>query len=95
MARQKKCTFKLEADEYIVTAYARAASGPGWVNYPLWVVVASNATGKMREACLQPHEQTEEMRMLYAFSALATAKMTAAVERIASKPNDKLSDRHE
>lgn len=86
MKKKKKFHLKLKANEYIVTAYARPASGPGWANHPLWVVIANNATRNMREACLQPDEQTEEMRRLYAFSALAAAEMTAAVERIARKP---------
>ena len=70
--------------EFIVTAYAEPAAGPGWANSPLWIVIANKATGKWRQDCLQPDEQTAEMSALYAFSALAHGRMTGLVERIAA-----------
>lgn len=44
-----------------------------------------NTTDSLRTVawCIQPEDQTEEIRMLYAFSALAASAMTTAVERIA------------
>jgi hypothetical protein len=78
---------KLDEHEYIVTAYAKPASGPGWANKPLWVVIGNKETGKFREDCIQPMEQTAGMVELYDFSALAHERMTNLVERIASKPN--------
>ncbi len=78
---------RLLCTEYIETAYAQYANGPGWANAPLWIVITDRATGKTRKACLQPEEQTEEMRTLYSFSALAHASMTGAVKRVSVKPN--------
>lgn len=78
---------RLLRTEYIETAYAQHAAGPGWANAPLWIVITDGATGKTRKACLQPEEQTPEMRTLYSFSALAHASMLSAVERVSVKPN--------
>ena len=66
-------------DDTIVTAYAEPANGPGWANTPLWVIVR-DAAGKLRQECIQPGEQTEDMLTLYAFSALLHGRMTRAVE---------------
>lgn len=76
---------RLEPNEYIVTAYASPASGPGWANSPICVVILNSATGKMREDCIQPADQTAEMLTLYAFSSLAHSQMTAAVKRATNK----------
>lgn len=58
----------LKNDEYIVTAYAEAASGPGWGNTPVWVVVCRKGTQDYRIECLQPDEQTSVMRSVYQVS---------------------------
>lgn len=75
----------LEEHERIVTAFAQAAAGPGWANSPLWIIIANAVTGKWRQECLQPDEQTPEMALLYEFSALAHGRMTALVQRIATR----------
>jgi len=59
---------KLNKNEYVVTAYASRASGPGWANTPIWVVIKDGETGKMREECIQPDDHTEGMRTLYHIS---------------------------
>lgn len=64
---------------HIVTAYPEYAECPGWRNEPIWVVVRVN--GDLREVCLQPDEQTAEMRYLFAVCAAANVAMTRAVER--------------
>lgn len=64
----------------IVTAYAESARGPGWDNTPIWVVWRE-AGGRLHHDCLQPVEQTDEMRVLYEVSAAAHAAMLAAVSR--------------
>lgn len=80
MKQKSKHSVRLEEFEYIVTAYAQPAAGPGWANSPMWVVIANNSTGKFRQDCIQPEEQTAEMSALYAFSALAHGRMTSLVE---------------
>lgn len=62
----------------IVAAWAESASGPGWANAPVWVLVRER-DGTLRLDCLQPSEQTHAMHLLYRVSACATAEMTAAV----------------
>ena len=64
-------------DDQIVCAYADRASGPGWANSPLWVIVRRG--GILRQECLQPEEQTREIAWLYSVSASAHEAMTGAV----------------
>lgn len=65
----------------IVSAYAEPASGPGWGNAPVWVVVKSRLDGRLRLECLQPDEQSSEIMMLYRVSSVAHSEMTGAVRR--------------
>jgi len=67
----------------IIGAWVEDAHGPGWSNAPLWYVVVGD--GLPRIHCLQPEEQTMEMRTLAAFSELANRRMVAAVEDALSK----------
>jgi len=62
------------------SAYAERALGPGWVNSPLWVIVR-NGTGELREECLQPDEQNEQMIQLYLISESVHRAMCAAVNK--------------
>ena len=73
---------RLKRTEHVVTAWAASAAGPGWANSPVWVLIRDMADGSHRTECLQPDEQTDEIRLLYQFSALAHCQMTAAVERM-------------
>ena len=70
---------KLAETDYIVTAYAESAAGPGWANQPVWVVVRSQLDGSVRIECLQPNEQSGEIQGLYAVSQAAHGSMTRAV----------------
>lgn len=63
----------------IVTAWAEPAHGPGWSNQPIWVLVRSQLDGNHRVECLQPHERSAEMSMLYAICHASHAAMTDAV----------------
>jgi hypothetical protein len=69
----------------VVCVYARKASGPGWRNRPLWVVLEDRRTGKMREECLQPSEQSEGMQCLYDIASEVDAAMMGAVEGVLNK----------
>jgi len=75
---------KLQQDERIVSAYAESCAGPGWANSPVWVIV-QNTSGKLRQECLQPEEQTTEMHTLYHISSAAHVSMTKAVMKLVKK----------
>lgn len=69
----------LSNDDHIVAVVAEPASGPGWANTPLWVIV-QDGNGKLRRECLQPMEQSEGMRLLYATAAEVHCAMVREVE---------------
>lgn len=75
---------KLSDGETIVTAWAESASGPGWSNSPLWVLVRS-ADGRLRVDCIQPDKHTRDMATLYRVSQEAHLAMTRAVRTAAEK----------
>ncbi len=72
---------KLAKTDAVITAYAEGASGPGWANSPIWVIIRSQLDGSLRHECLQPDEQSREMRILWGVSQCAHATMTYAVAR--------------
>lgn len=80
-----KKTVRLLHTEYVETAYAQLASGPGWANSPIWIVITDAATGKTRKECLQPSEQTPEMLCIYHLCALAHASLMNEVRKITKK----------
>ena len=61
----KPKTIKLGRLERVVAVVPAAASGAGWRNRPVWVYIEDGATGRIRSECLQPREQSKEMRSLY------------------------------
>jgi hypothetical protein len=65
----------------IVTAWAESASGPGWANQPVWVLVRS-LSGDLRIECLQPEEQTPTMQTLHSISATVSGQMTKEAEKV-------------
>ena len=67
--------------DHIVAVVAEPASGPGWSNTPLWVIV-QDENGKLRRECLQPEEQSDEIRLLYGVAAQVHRVMCAAVEGV-------------
>ena len=79
-----KPNFKLGAHEHIVTAWAQPAAGPGWANQPLYLLIR-DSNGKLRTECLQPDEQTAEMRTLYGISAHVHSQLTRSAESIVKK----------
>lgn len=80
---------KLNKNEYIITAYASRASGPGWANTPLWVVIRDSSTGRIREEGIQPEHQTAGMRILYGISEQTHAAMVAEVADLVSRKKKK------
>jgi hypothetical protein len=75
--------FELKDREYIVTAYAERACGPGWANSPIWVIVGS--PDGLRQECIQPSEQTPAMQTLYNVSRTAHKEMVSAVMQMLYK----------
>jgi len=70
----------LQDGEHIITAFAQSASGPGWSNQPLWIIVQAR-DGTLRQECLQPEEQGRDALILYAVSQAAHEAMKHAVEQ--------------
>lgn len=64
----------------IVTAYAGPCSGPGWANRPVWVI-RRDSNGRLYEQCIQPKEQSGEMRDIYDICAASNAAMVRAVDQ--------------
>jgi len=82
MSKIKKLPW-LRPGDYIVTAYAQRASGPGWSNTPLWVIVMDESK-KLRQECIQPAQQDDAMRTLYNLSEQAHIGMRSAVAWMAT-----------
>lgn len=75
---------KLRERDTIETAYAEYASGPGWSNTPLWVIIR-DGNGELRQECLQPIEFNAEIHQLYKIAAAIQEAMTGAVRRHLSR----------
>jgi hypothetical protein len=73
--------FLLGEHDHVVTAFAQRASGPGWSNTPLWVII-QDGDGKLRRECLQPDEQSHTMMLLYNLSNSLNSQLTAEVENV-------------
>lgn len=63
----------------IIAAWAERTEGPGWANTPIWYLTQSAAGLALH--CIQPEQQTDEMRTLYCISNAAHLSMTRAVQR--------------
>ena len=70
---------KMKDGESLVTAWPEPCTGPGWSNSPLYYIIREPA-GKMRTECLQPKEQSTEIRLLYGIAAAAHGSLMRAVE---------------
>lgn len=70
---------ELRKDEYVITAFASPASGPGWANALIKVVIG-DCNGELRVSYIQPEDQTAEMHFLYDVSAAAHSAMTNAIK---------------
>ena len=72
--------FELSAGEHICSARPEFAYGAGWTNTPIWVIIRE-PDGTYRKECLQPEEQTEEMRLLFEITAKAQDLMTGLIKK--------------
>ena len=74
---------KLAKGEMIITAWAEYASGPGWSNTPVWIIVR-DGNGKLEERCIQPDEQSGYVMDLYRIAATVHAEFLARVKTLKS-----------
>lgn len=84
---RKQSVLKLAPREKVLTAFAEGASGPGWSNRPIWVVIVSPTDG-IRVECIQPEGHTAAMIALYEVNESAHAAMVRAVNAIAERHYD-------
>ena len=76
-------------DDIVETAWARPSNGPGWHNQPLWMLIRRRTTGELRVECVQPHEQTGEMLLVYKAAAAMNELLTdAAVSLLQKRAKD-------
>lgn len=75
--------FKLADRETIIATHSEHATGPGWSND--WINVLVFNAGKIREVGIQWSEMTEEMRHLFKLCAAANKEMLGAVSRLSNK----------
>ncbi len=76
---------KLAPNEHIAAVVPEFASGPGWSNRPLWVYIVRGNGNETRRECIQPEQQTRDMRIMFATLAAAHSAMLAAVEAVTKK----------
>lgn len=69
----------LHKDEKIIAVVPEFAHGPGWTNSPLWVYIAGNGLKSLRTVCIQPEQQTAEMRTLFAPGAAMAAALVGTI----------------
>lgn len=72
---------KLDETDHIIAVVAEPASEHGWANTPLWVIV-QDSNGKLRRECLQPDEQSDGIRVLYATAAAMHSALTREIEAL-------------
>jgi hypothetical protein len=75
---------KFNAPDRLIAVVAEPASGPGWANTPLWIIV-QDGNGKLRRECLQPDEQSDGIRVLYATAAAVHGALVREVETLTRK----------
>lgn len=69
----------LSKTDHIVTAFATYEAGPGWANSPLWIII-KDVNGQLREECLQPEEQSREIRLLFPMAAQIHQQLKAELK---------------
>lgn len=74
-----KSIIKLCQYERILAVVPEPASGPGWANSPVWVYIEDSRHKNLRTECLQPDEQSPEMRALYPLGAMMHRQLLSSV----------------
>lgn len=87
-----RAAINLQDGEHILAAWAESASGPGWANQPLWVLVI-DGDKRPRVECIQPGDQTQQMALLYSLSQAAHLAMTNVVRGATARKTISKGDR--
>ena len=74
--------FSLKDGDVVMSAWGEECSGPGWFNTPMFVLVYNSLDGKNRIECIQPEEQSEQMRDFISVSHLINRKLVYAVRNL-------------
>lgn len=65
--------------ETIICAWCEYASGPGWANAPVWIIV-QDGDGKLRRECVQPDKQGKLLHQIYPLCAEMHSLLLRALE---------------
>jgi hypothetical protein len=84
----------LHEGEFVLTAWAERASGPGWSNTPVYAVIANQSASPptYRVVCIQPNEQTFEMKTVFPYSLQSHADMVEAVNKVTRSFKERVLD---
>lgn len=77
-AKVKVKVITVERYERIIAVVPEVCRGPGWVNQPVWVYI-QRADKTLRTECIQPDEQTAEMRVLFSLGAMMQSHLLGAL----------------
>jgi len=72
---------KISKTDSIVTAWPEVASGPGWANTLIWVLIKDRRDGVLRMESIQGDEMSYDERLLFPVATGCTASFVAAVKR--------------
>lgn len=70
---------KISKGDRVVATHCEYASGPGWSNEIVWVVIQEQG-GKLRMEAIQPKERTSEIALLMETCAAADKAMMHEVK---------------
>jgi len=79
MTAKTRRALHMTRTDRMVTAYAQPASGPGWSNRPLYVIV-EDRDGKLRSECLQPDEFSRDLSLLYGIASVVHGELLKMLE---------------
>ena len=71
-------TIQLNENERIIAVVPEYCEGPGWANKPVWVYIV-DSRDYLRTECLQPDEQTPELKTLFDVGATVCSSLRRSV----------------
>lgn len=72
---------KLEYGERIIAVVPEYCAGPGWSNTPMWVYIVNHQSKQFRQECIQPDEQTSEMKALFEVGEVTSRSLITLATR--------------
>jgi hypothetical protein len=76
----------LAPGERIGAVVPERCAGPGWANSVVWVHIIGPHDGQCRQECLQPNEQTPEIRNIFDLGEIVHRMLISAVPICEKKP---------